>query len=48
MGIIDQIKAKSQDIMNDPAKREKVEQIAREKGLSIEEAKAYFLKNNQG
>lgn len=48
MGIIDEIKTKRQDIMNDPIKREKIEQIVREKGLSIEEAKACFLKNTHG
>ena len=47
MGIIDDMKSKAQDVMNDPEKKEKIEQIAREKGISMDEATSHFMKNNQ-
>lgn len=47
MGLMDDMKDKAQDVMNDPEKREKIEQIAREKGISMDEAKAHFMKNHQ-
>jgi len=46
MGMLDDIKDKQQDIMNDPDKKAKIEQIAQEKGISMEEAKAHFMKHN--
>ena len=44
MGLLDNLKQKADDIMNDPDKKAKIEQMAREKGISIEEAKNRFLK----
>lgn len=43
MGMFDDLRDKAQDVMNNPEQREKIEQIAREKGISIEEAKDHFL-----
>lgn len=47
MGLLDDMENKSKDIMADPNKRAKIEQMAKEKGMSIEEAKTHFLKNNK-
>lgn len=50
MGLLDNVngmKDKAEELMNDPEKKEKIEQIAKEKNLSIEDAKAYFLAKNQ-
>jgi hypothetical protein len=47
MGIFDDVKGKAGDMMDDPANKIKIEQIAREKGLSIEDAKKHFMKENE-
>ena len=47
MGMFDDLDDKNTDIMDDPYKREQIEQIAQDEGLTIEEAKAQFLKHNE-
>lgn len=44
MSMFDNLRDKAQDVMNNPEQREKIEQIARDKGISLEEAKDHFLK----
>jgi hypothetical protein len=44
MSMFDNLRDKAQDVMNNPEQRAKIEEIAREKGLSLEEAKDHFLK----
>lgn len=46
MGFLDDMKDKAQDVMNDPAARAKIEQIAKDKGISMEAAREHFLKHN--
>jgi hypothetical protein len=43
MGMMDDMKNKAKDAMDDPGKKEKIEQMARDKGISKEEAKARFM-----
>ncbi len=45
MSMVDDLRDKAQDIMDNPEQREKIEQIAREKKISLEEAKDHFLHN---
>jgi hypothetical protein len=47
MGLMDDMRSKAQDVMNDPQKREEIERIAREKNISLDEAKAHFMKNQE-
>jgi len=44
---IDDLKNKGEDLMNDPDKKAKIEQIAKEKGISIDEAKKHFMKQDE-
>lgn len=44
MSMFDDLRDKAQDVMNNPEQREKIEQIAQEKGITPEEAKDHFLK----
>jgi len=46
MGILDDMKDKAQDVMDDPDKRARIEQMAKDKGISIDEAKEHFLKHH--
>lgn len=45
MGLLDDMKDKGKDIMDDPDKRAKIEQMAKEKGMTLEEAKNHFMKH---
>lgn len=45
MGLMDDIQDKGKDIMNDPEKKAKIEQLAKDKGMSLEEAKDHFMKH---
>ncbi len=45
MGLLDDVKKVEQDIMNNPEQRAKIEQIAKDKGISLEHAKEHFLKH---
>lgn len=47
MGTFDELKKKGQDMMNDPDKKAKIEQMAKEKGITIEEAKKHFMNKKQ-
>lgn len=47
MGMLDDIENEGKDIMENPQTKAKVEQIAKEKGLSLEDAKKDFLQNNK-
>lgn len=38
MGLMDDIDSKAKDMMNDPAKKQQIEQLAKEKGISMEQA----------
>ena len=48
MGILDNLKDQGRDIMDDPDKRSRIEQIAKERNISIDEAKAHFMRQNNG
>lgn len=53
MGMMDDmtndIKNKGEDLMKDPGTKAKIEQIAKDKGMSIDQAKEHFMKQgNQG
>ena len=47
MNMLDDMQDKAKDMMSDPSMRERVEQYAKEKGCTIEEAKEHFLKRNE-
>jgi hypothetical protein len=46
MGLLDNLKDQSSNIMDDPDKRAQIEQMAHERNISIEEAKAHFMKQS--
>ena len=46
MGMLDDMQNKAKDMMDDPDKKEQIEQMAREKGITVEEAKERFMKQN--
>jgi uncharacterized protein with GYD domain len=43
MGLLDNLKDKAKDIMDDPEAQEKIKKIAEEKGITLEAAKEKFL-----
>jgi hypothetical protein len=45
MGLMDNLGDKVKDVMNDPEKKQKIEQIAKDKGISMEQAKEHFAKH---
>lgn len=45
MGLLDDMKAKIDQATNTPTAKEKIEQIARDKDISIEDAKKYYLQH---
>jgi hypothetical protein len=45
MGLLDEMKDKGKDVMDDPDKKAKIEQLAKDKGMSMEEAKEHFMKH---
>ncbi len=45
MGMLDNIQDKGKDIMNDPTHRAKIEQLAKDKNMSIEDAKTHYMKH---
>lgn len=45
MGMLDNLKDKAGDMMNDPDKKAQIEQMAKDKGISMEEAKQHFMKH---
>jgi uncharacterized protein YpmB len=51
MDMFDDVRNKAQEVLGDltPEQKDKIEQIARDKGVSIEEARDHFFKSqNQG
>lgn len=47
MSIFDDVQSKATDAINDPEKHAKIEQIAKEKGLTMDEAKEHFMSHNE-
>lgn len=45
MSMFDDMKDKAKDIMNDPEKKAKIEQLAKDNNMSIEEARDHYLKH---
>ncbi|MDL2363656.1 MAG: hypothetical protein QFB86_04720 [Patescibacteria group bacterium] len=45
MSLFDSLEHEAEAIMKDPVKRAKIEQIAQEKGITLDAAKAHFLKH---
>ncbi len=45
MAMMDDMKDKAHDVMNDPDKRDQIQQMANDQGISIEEAKQKFMGN---
>lgn len=45
MAMMDDMKDKAKDVMNDPDKRDQIQQMAIDQGISIEEAKQKFMGN---
>lgn len=45
MGMMDNLGDKAKDIMNDPDKKQQIEQLAKDKGISIDQAKEQFAKH---
>lgn len=45
MGMMDDMQGKKDDIMADPMTRAKIEQLAKDKGMSMEDAKAHYMKH---
>jgi hypothetical protein len=45
MGLLDDMQDKGKDMMDDPDKKAKIEQLAKDKGMTIDEAKAHFMKH---
>lgn len=46
MGLMDNMSDKAKGMMNDPDKKQQIEQMAKDKGITIEQAKAQFMKKN--
>ena len=38
MGLMDNVSDKAKDAMNDPEKKQQIEQLAKDKGISVEQA----------
>lgn len=47
MGLMDDLKKNAGDAMKDPQKREKIQKMAAEKGISVDKAKERLLKKKQ-
>jgi hypothetical protein len=43
MGLLDKLKGKAQEIINDPETKAKIQKLAEEKGITLDAAKAKFL-----
>lgn len=43
MALMDDIKNKGQDMMNDPDTRAEIERIARDRNITMEEAKQHYM-----
>ena len=47
MGLMDDLKDKAQDVMNDSDKREQIQKYAEDHNISFEAAKEKFTKKNE-
>gem|GEM_PF-3300046 len=47
MALMDDLENKGKDLMSDPDMRAKIEQMAKDKGISLEEAKSHFMKHDK-
>lgn len=47
MGLMDNLGDKARDIMNDPDKKQQIEKLAKEKGVSIEEAAKQYTEKKE-
>ena len=47
MGLLDNLKDKAHDLMNDPETKLKIQKMAEEKGITLEAAKEKFLHKNK-
>jgi hypothetical protein len=45
MGLLDDMKNKGKDMMDNPDTREKIEQMAKDKGMTVDQAKEHFMKH---
>jgi hypothetical protein len=45
MGMMDNLKDQAQDMMDDPETRSKIEQIAKDRNISIDEAKEHYMRH---
>lgn len=45
MGTLDNMRDQANDIMDDPDARDKIQRIADEHGMSIEDAKTHYLQH---
>lgn len=43
MGLLDDVKDKAKDVMDDPDKKAKIEKMAKDHGITLEKAKEKFL-----
>lgn len=46
MALMDDLGNEAKDVMGDPQKRAEIEQMARDKGITIEQAKEEYLSRN--
>jgi len=47
MGLMDNMKGKAKDMMDDPDKKKEIEQMAKEKGISVEQAAKEHLAQHE-
>ena len=46
MSLLDNLEEEAQNMMADPAKRAKIEQIAKDEGISMQAATSHFMKHD--
>lgn len=47
MGLMDNMSDKAKDVMNDPDKKQQIEKLAKEKGISIKEAAKQYTEKKK-
>jgi tRNA(Ser,Leu) C12 N-acetylase TAN1 len=47
MGMMDNTSSKAKDMMSDPDKKKQIEQMAKEQGITMEQAKEQFAKSHK-
>jgi hypothetical protein len=45
MGMMDNLKDKAKDMMDDPSMREKIEKYAKDHNISVDKAKKHFMRD---